>query len=144
MGRLPAVLTNCEIHKLAEYKIVTADVPARLQPDLVVDQADRAYALHVFVIETAIEQTSPMRSLSRLEARNIAADHARELGLSGQVLIEAFENGRQRRLHNFPELPQQFAGPGVDAHEAHPDFTILSAFGHDCFCHVRFLQLKSK
>ena len=75
-----------------------------------------------------------MRSLRRLEARNIAADHARELRLFANVLIEAFENRRQRRLHDLPELPQQFAGLGVDAHEAHPGLAILSGVGGVGIC----------
>ena len=139
MTWFPTVLTNSEGRELAQHKIIAADIPARLQSDLVVDETNRAHALHIFMIETAIEQATPMGSLCRLEARNIAADHARKLRLPGNMLIETFEYFRQCRLHDLPEFTQQFAGPGVDAHEAHPYFTILSVVGHDCFCHQRFL-----
>ena len=45
--RRPAVGADGDIAKLAKYIVVAADVPARLQPDLVMHQAD---AMHAVVI----------------------------------------------------------------------------------------------
>jgi hypothetical protein len=47
-----------------------------------------------------------VRSLRRLEARNIVADQARELGLLGNVLVKTFEQLRQCGLDDLPELAQ--------------------------------------
>ena len=94
MTWFPAVSANSESGELAQDKIVTTDIPARLQSDFVVDKADHAHALHILVIKTAIEQAPPVRSLSRLEAWNIAADHTCELGFFGHMLVESFKNRR--------------------------------------------------
>ncbi len=125
----PPVLADGENDELAENKIVAADIPARLESDLVVDVTDRSHALHVVMIEAAVEQPPPVRSLRRLEARNIASDHAREGRLPGDVLIESIEQLRQRRFGDLPEFTEQFAGLVVDAHETHPDFPVLRRIG---------------
>src|SRR5436190_21493634 len=125
----PAVLAYGERDELTENEIVAADIPARFEPDLVMDVTNRSYALDIFKIEPAVEQPRPMRSLRRLEARNIAADQPRQVRLSGDMLIEPVEQFRQRRLDDLPELPKQLAGPGVDPHESHPRLAIMIAVG---------------
>lgn len=48
----PTVLTNSESGELAQHKIVSADIPAWLQSDFVVNEANRAHALHIFVVDS--------------------------------------------------------------------------------------------
>ncbi len=90
----PAVLADRESYELTEYEIIAADIPAWLKADLVMDMTYRPYAMHVLLIEPAVEQAGPVRSLRCLEPRNIVTDQTRELGLPGNVLVKAFEQLR--------------------------------------------------
>ncbi len=61
-----------------------------------------------------------------LQSGGIVADHASELRFSDNVFVEAFENLRERRLNDLPQFAQQFAGSGVDTHEAQPYLALLA------------------
>src|SRR6266567_2704184 len=81
-----------------------------------------------------------MRALRRFEARDVVAEHARQLRLRGHMAVETLEDRRQRRLDHDPEFAQQGAGSLVDAHEAQPASTILIHVGCHGVSHGNALQ----
>ena len=126
---LPAVRAHRQFVQVTEHVIVAADVPARLQADLVVDEADGAHPLHIGVVEAPAEETSPVRALRRLEARDVVAEQACQIGLRRHVAIKPFEDRRQGRLDDLPEFPQENAGFVADPHEAQARFAIAGGIG---------------
>ncbi len=60
LGRLAAISFDRQFLEHAQNEIVAADIPTRLQSDLVVNEADRAHAVNIGFVETPVEQPRPM------------------------------------------------------------------------------------
>jgi len=60
--------------------------------------------------------------------------------IAGAAIVLAGRGSRPIVLWMRPIVRTQFAGVGIDAHEAHPGFAILIAVGGlDYLCHQPFL-----
>src|SRR6185437_11357337 len=114
----PAIRAHRQRCQPVQHIGVAADVPAWLQSDLVMRQADRLYAAEVGVIEAAGEQPLPVRRLRLLQSGNLLPEHALQMRFGGDVPVEVVENPRQVLLDDRPECSQRCACPGVKTEEA--------------------------
>jgi hypothetical protein len=104
---------------------VAADVPARLQPDLVVHEADGPHTGEVGRIEAAGEQPRPMYRLGLLQVGDLVPDQLLQPWDGDNMLIEPIEDFGQIRLDCGPECREQRTCRQIKLHEAQSDGKIV-------------------
>ena len=125
---------------MRQHKSIAANIPARLQADPVMHQANRSDALDIGVIEPAIEQPSPMRGLRTDQPRHlIIANNFYKNGFRRQLTIETVEYFWQRLFDNRPEFAQRLSCLLVDAHEPQPGIAVISLSSLIISLHNRIL-----
>jgi len=89
-----------------------------------VGKADAVDALEVGGIETAGEQALPVCRLRLLEVVRLCADEPGQIGLGGDIFIEAVEDRLQIGFYDTPELSQGADGHVGDLGKAQAPFTV--------------------
>jgi hypothetical protein len=128
-------LADDGLDQVVEDDGVAADVPARLQADAGMREADRAHFGHVALVEGAGADRRPVVDLGTLGPRHVRVvlEEALDLGRCAQALVELVEASRQLPIDDPLQLADALAALAVELHELHAGVEI--GIGRCCLAH---------